>query len=230
MALCHCSLQTVHRRGSRKFQFVQDCKRTGCRQGRCSLASRTDYWIKRAESVLRWDFAQWKMGSNCSTLHRRLLWFANVLQTVSYFSISPTDQVLYRIKTQINRKWIFVRTYWTHQPCRQRAQIKSSEVLYTYGRETVQIYRSIFFRNILHPDYSGLNNDFALLRMRDPFNLPDIQHARPACLPDSSLTISSGTNVRKIFFGILAFNPWNNMYFHIPALGFRVGSVENRGL
>ena len=94
MALCHCSLQTVHRRGSRKFQFVQDCKRTGCRQGRCSLASRTDYWIKRAESVLRWDFAQWKMGSNCSTLHRRLLWHANVLQTVSYFSISPTDQVL----------------------------------------------------------------------------------------------------------------------------------------
>ena len=143
MALCHCSLQTVHRRGSRKFQFVQDCKRTGCRQGRCSLASRTDYWIKRAESVLRWDFAQWKMGSNCSTLHRRLLWFANVLQTVSYFSISPTDQVLLkfffpRIKTQINRRWIFVRTYWTHQPCRQRAQIKSSEVLYTYGWETVQ--------------------------------------------------------------------------------------------
>ena len=71
----------------------------------------------------------------------------------------------------------------------------------------MQKYRIIFFRNILHPDYSGLNNDFALISMRDPFNLPDIQHARPACLPDSSLTISSGTNVRKIFFGILAFNP-----------------------
>ena len=153
--------------------------------------------------------------------------------------LSPTDQVLFISKL------LFASNQNTdHQEMDICTHILDSSTLppagtnqkfrgivhIWYGRETVQKYRIIFFRNILHPDYSGLNNDFALVRMRDPFNLPDIQHARPACLPDSSLTISSGTNVRKIFFGILAFNPWNNMYFLIPALGFRVGSVENRGL
>ena len=33
--------------------------------------------------------------------------------------------------------------------------------------------------------------------MRDPFNLPNIDNASPACLPASTLTISSGTNVRR---------------------------------
>ena len=61
----------------------------------------------------------------------------------------------------------------------------------------------IFFRNILHPEYSTsdtglISYDFALLNMRDGFDLPNIENAVPACLPASSLTINSGDNVSEI--------------------------------
>jgi len=39
---------------------------------------------------------------------------------------------------------------------------------------------------IEHPNYSGLNYDFALLRMRNGFNLPTISNVAPACLPSAS--------------------------------------------
>ena len=66
------------------------------------------------------------------------------------------------------------------------------------------MYTFYHFRKIEHPSNNngGVNYDFALLKMKKGFNLPNIPNVAPACLPSRSST-PSNVDVRNYIVWLL---------------------------
>lgn len=101
--------------------------------------------------------------------------------------------------TLINPKWVLTAAHCT------RAVPEFLQIWAYIGLVDLKIpgAKSKVEEIIEHPNYNSNNAyDFALLKMKGEFDLPNIPHASPACLPTAS--VPDGANVLATGWGQLA--------------------------